>query len=216
MDTIEKDCNNDKKKPISISETFEGQCCFYANSGLPCRRTAVQDGACSLHMGKAILLNKMVNCKECKEEVPPKDGCVDASSNTAPIRKKCMATMTPKVKQTNTEVQAVSLMKDAEMQTDLQDESFHWNGAQISDVSFKKISEELRKDLGKTREEIQMLKLQLEHAREQSKVASMAYKTMEHDYKRLQFIVNSQQKDNAIKKDALLRSIQTMLEGSVF
>lgn len=124
--------------------------------------------------------------------------------------------MTPKVKQTNTEVQAVSLMKDAEMQTDLQDESFHWNGAQISDVSFKKISEELRKDLGKTREEIQMLKLQLEHAREQSKVASMAYKTMEHDYKRLQFIVNSQQKDNAIKKDALLRSIQTMLEGSVF
>jgi hypothetical protein len=149
-----------------------------------------------LHIGKAVLLKKMVRCEEVKEQ--EEASLKNSGVNTDSIKKN-MATM-----------------KDAETQTCSKDESSNWNGAQSGEnIALKKLSLDLRIDLGKARDEFQMLKMQLEHACEQSKVASMAYKTMEHDYNRLRFIFDSQKKDNTLRKDALLRSIQHMLNGTV-
>ena len=176
-----------KSKKNSTMQTFEGQCCFYANNGLPCRRVAIKDGACSLHTNKAVLLKEMV---EKSEDVTAKNGHADAASNTDFISMKSVHTNTQKVMNKTTEVQTtMTPMSDAETQTESHGDT-RWNGAQICEnVSLKKVSNELKQELDIAREEIHTLKLQLEHANEQSKIASMAYKTMEHDYSDHSFIM---------------------------
>lgn len=194
-----------KKKTAFNTEAFEGQCCFHANNGLPCRRAAIQDGACSLHVKKAVLLKAMVKQNE---ETKIKNSHVDTASNTEPIKKKCASTNTPRITDSDMKVQTmVTPMIDAESQTNSHEEN--------ENATLKRMTSALMEELEKAKEDKQALKMQLVHAIEQSQVASMAYRTMEHDYSRLQLILNSQQKETTVKKDALLKTIRLMLDGTV-
>ena len=212
MDSKEQKLGN-RNVADSITETFEGQCCFHANNGLPCRRVAVRDGACGLHARNAALLKEMVN-----KSASRKNGFVDASSNTECISKKHVDTDTSNITYENAGIQThVPSTVDATTQCDPLEGHTRRDGAHIREnIKLQNIVKELKKELAKVKNEVYLLKMQLEDANEHSKVASMAYRTMEHEHSRLQFILQSQQKENTAKKDAVLKQIQLMLDNTVF